>query len=97
LECPASDGLYMYRIGPLPTRLIRSPTVKSGASKDADSLANHSVAAPKVSATNSWVPEPEMPPGVWSSMPWPISWPTTSREPIHWLAVLCPTATWVPS
>ena len=57
----------MYRMGPEPTRLIVSPTVKSGVSIGL--LANHSVAAPNVSATNSWVPLPEMPPGVWSSTP----------------------------
>ena len=73
----------MYRIGPVPTRLIVSPTVKSGVSYGDGSLAYHSVAAPNVSATNSWVPLPEMPPGVWSSTPWPISWPTTSSAPIH--------------
>ena len=94
---PTWDGLNMTRIGPWPTRLTCSPTVKSGTSNGEGSLANHSVAAPNVSATNSWVPAPEMPPGVWSSTPWPISWATTSIEPIHWPALLCPTWTWVPS
>jgi hypothetical protein len=46
-------------------------------------LANHSVEAPKTSATNSCVPLPEIPPGVWSSMPCPCSWATTSIEPIQ--------------
>ena len=59
----------MLRIGPWPTRLICSPTVKSGTSNGDGSFANHSVEAPNVSATNSCVPLPEMPPGVWSSMP----------------------------
>src|SRR5258707_751973 len=92
-----SIGLYMTRIGPLPTRLICSPTLKSGTSNGAGSAANHSVAAPNVSATNSWVPLPEMPPGVVLSTPWPISWPTTSSAPIQPPALLWPTATWVPS
>ena len=69
LGSPSTDGLAMLRIGPLPTRLICSPTVKSGTSNGAGSLANHSVDAPHVSATNSCVPLPEIPTGVWSSMP----------------------------
>ena len=60
--CPARLGWYMYRIGPLPTRFTSSPTWKSGGSFGL--FVNHSVAAPNVSATNSWVPRPEMPPGV---------------------------------
>ena len=92
-----SDGLYMNRIGPLPTRLTCSPTVKSGLSNGAGSLVNHSVDAPNVSAMNSCVPPLEMPPGVWSSMPWPISCAITSIAPIHCPAWLWPTCTCVPS
>src|SRR5256885_174443 len=97
LGWPFWDGSYMTRTGPLPTRLICSPTVKSGTSNGDGSLANHSVEAPNVSAMNSCVPLPEIPPGVWSSTPWPISWAITSIAPIHWLALLWPTWTWVPS
>lgn len=37
------------------------------------------------------------PPGVYWSMPWPNSWPTTSIAPIHWLALLWPMETEEPS
>ena len=87
----------MLRIGPEPTRLTVSPTRKSGTSPPDGSLANHSVEAPKTSATNSCVPAPEMPPGVWSSMPWPCSCATTSIELIHWPLVFLPIWTWLPS
>src|SRR6266511_965394 len=80
----------MTRIGPCPTRLICSPTVKSGTSNGDGSPANHSVAAPNTSAMNSCVPAREMPPAGWSSMPCPISWPMTSSAPSHWVATLRP-------
>ena len=87
----------MFRIGPLPTRLTSSPTRKSGVSYGEDWLLYHSVAAPNVSATNSCVPLPEIPPGVWSSIPWPISCASTSMEPIQPPAELWPIWTWEPS
>src|SRR4051794_32778531 len=49
-----------------------------------------------MSPVASETPLADAPPGVLESIACPNSWPTTSSEEIHWLAVLWPMATYDP-